>query len=90
MVTERSICLDGKTCTAVISDEPEALLAAKAAGRAVVGVESERTGIWELKGIPYVIPDFEDATDELLDLVIRPIWGFRGIYAEQTGCLYGS
>ena len=44
MVTERSICLDGKTCTAVISDEPEALLAAKAAGRAVVGVESERTG----------------------------------------------
>ena len=52
MVTERSICLDGKTCTAVISDEPEALLAAKAAGRAVVGVESERTGIWELKGIP--------------------------------------
>ena len=71
MVTERSICLDGKTCTAVISDEPEALLAAKAAGRAVVGVESERTGIWELKGIPYVIPDFEDATDELLDLVIR-------------------
>ncbi len=71
MVTERSICLDGKTCTAVISDEPEALLAAKAAGRAVVGVESERTGIWELKGIPYVIPDIEDATDELLDLVIR-------------------
>ena len=71
MVTERSICLDGKTCTAVISDEPEALLAAKAAGRAVVGVESERTGIRELKGIPYVIPDFEDATDELLDLVIR-------------------
>ena len=71
MVTERSICLDGKTCTAVISDEPEALLAAKAAGRAVVGVESERTDIWELKGIPYVIPDFEDATDELLDLVIR-------------------
>ena len=31
MVTERSICLDGKTCTAAISDEPEALLAAKAA-----------------------------------------------------------
>ena len=55
MVTERSICLDGKTCTAVISDEPEALLAAKAAGRAVVGVESERTGIWELKGVPYVL-----------------------------------
>ena len=52
MVTERSICLDGKTCTAVISDEPEALLAAKSDGRAVVGVESERTGNWELEGSP--------------------------------------
>ena len=71
MVTERSICLDGKTCTAVISDEPEALLAAKAAGRAVVGVECEGAGIWDMKGIPYVIPDIEDATDELLELVIR-------------------
>ena len=48
MVTERSICLDGKTCTAVISDEPEALLAANAAGFAVVCVVSESTGIWEL------------------------------------------
>ena len=66
MVTERSISLDGKTCTAVISDEPEALLAAKAAGRAVVGVEREGEDIWDIKGIPYVIPDIEDATDELL------------------------
>ena len=57
MVTERSICLDGKTCTAVISDQPEALLAAKAAGRAVVGVESGNSEIWAMKGIPYVIPD---------------------------------
>ena len=71
MVTERSISLDGKTCTAVISDEPEALLAAKAAGRAVVGVEREGEDIWDIKGIPYVIPDIEDATDELLELVIR-------------------
>ena len=60
MVTERSISLDGKTCTAVISDEPEALLAAKAAGRAVVGVEREGEDIWDIKGIPYVIPDIED------------------------------
>lgn len=71
MVTERSICLDGKTCTAVISDEPEALLAAKAAGRAVVGVERKGSDVWDMKGIPYVIPDIEDATDELLELVIR-------------------
>ena len=71
MVAERSISLDGKTCTAVISDEPEALLAAKAAGRAVVGVEREGADIWDIKGIPYVIPDIKDATDELLELVIR-------------------
>ena len=74
MVTERSICLDGKTCTAVISDEPEALLAAKAAGRAVVGVESERTGIWELKGIPYVIPDIEAVSYTHLDVYKRQEW----------------
>ena len=90
MVTERSICLDGKTCTAVISDEPEALLAAKAAGRAVVGVESERTDIWELKGIPYVIPDFEDATDELLDLVIRRHLAWESRWLPDFNRAYSS
>ena len=79
MVAERSISLDGKTCTAVISDEPEALLAAKAAGRAVVGVEREGADIWDIKGIPYVIPDIKDATDELLELVqsFRIFWILR-------------
>ena len=55
MTKERRIRIDGTDHRLLISDEPQALLAAKAAGRAVVGVESERTGIWELKGIPYVL-----------------------------------
>ena len=39
MVIEYSIVLDGRSHPVVISDEPEALLAAKAAGRAIIGVE---------------------------------------------------
>ena len=38
MVIEYSIVLDGRSHPVVISDEPEALLAAKAAGRAIIGV----------------------------------------------------
>lgn len=99
MVTERSIRLNGTTCTAVISDQPEALLAAKAAGRAVVGVESGNSEIWAMKGIPYVIPDIEDATDELLELVIRRHLGLpwnicrtsrlliRELTAEDADCI---
>ena len=70
MVTERSICLDGKTCTAVISDEPEALLAAKAAGRAIIGVENDGNK-WNITCAHYIIPDFTSATRELAELVLR-------------------
>lgn len=75
MVAEQSVLIEGKSYTAVISDEPQALLAAKAAGRAVIGVEKEGSPIWDMKGIPYVIPDLSDATEELLDMVVRRYLG---------------
>lgn len=71
MVAEQMIRIEDRECIAVISDEPQALLAAKAAGRAVVGVEGKGEDIWNMRGIPYVVPSFEDATHELLELVAR-------------------
>ena len=40
MTEEKRIILNGENHIVVISDEPEALLAAKAAGRAVVAVDA--------------------------------------------------
>lgn len=46
--------------------------------------------IWDIKGIPYVIPDIEDATDELLELVIRrhlvaSVEYMQDVQASHTG-----
>ena len=40
MREERTVWVEGRPCVIVLSDEREALLAAQAAGRAVVGVGS--------------------------------------------------
>lgn len=75
MVIERGITIEGKDYIAVISDENQALLAAQAAGRAVVGVEGGCGGDWSMKEAPYVVPSFDDATEELLELVVRRYLG---------------
>lgn len=54
-----------------ISDEPQALLAAQAAGRAVVAVEGGQEGRFFGFPIPYVVPSWEDVTPKLLELVLR-------------------
>lgn len=82
MVVERSVLIEDNSYIAVISDEPKALLAAKAAGRAVVGVEREGS-LWRFKGVPYVVPSLDDATPELLELVMRRHLGFPW-HIEQT------
>ena len=84
MTEEKRIILNGESHIVVISDEPEALLAAKAAGRAVVAVDASlgtaaMAGSKDIPGLPgdalrgvsYAVPDFADATEELADLVLR-------------------
>ncbi len=70
MVIEYSIVLDGRSHPVVISDEPEALLAAKAAGRDIIGVENDGNK-WNITCAHYIIPDFTSATRELAELVLR-------------------
>ena len=70
MVIEYSIVLDGRSHPVVISDEPEALLAAKAAGRAIIGVEVNGNK-WNITCAHYIIPDFMSASRELAELVLR-------------------
>ncbi len=84
MVWERKVLIDNKSYMVVVSDEIQALLAAKAAGRAVVGVtEGSRR---DMGGIPYVVPAPEDATEELLELVLRRHLGLPW-FIERTGRL---
>lgn len=71
MTKERRIRIDGTDHRLLISDEPQALLAAKAAGRAVLGVENAVQGDWSLRGIPYVVPGWEYDTEELEELILR-------------------
>lgn len=71
MTEERTIRIDGTDHRLLISDEPQALLAAKAAGRAVLGVEDPAQSVWKLRGIPYVVPGWQCDTEELEELVLR-------------------
>ncbi len=77
MKQERTLLIEGRKYTLLISDEPQALLEAKASGRAVLGcmssgkTDEKATDSWDLKGIPYVIPSIEYATDELTELILR-------------------
>lgn len=80
MVIEYTIVLDGQSHPVIISDEPEALLAAKAAGRAIIGVEDDGNK-WNMNWIPYVIPGFQDAGKELAELILRRHLGLPWIIA---------
>lgn len=53
-----------------ISDEKEALLAAWAAGRAVIAVEDGEEGRFMGLPFPYVVPRWEDVTEEVAGLVL--------------------
>lgn len=78
--------------TVVISDEPEALLAAKAAGRAIIGVEEITPGGGaEFAGqrlcAPYIAPGWEHATRELAELAARRFFGLPWIIGETKRLL---
>ena len=82
MKQERTLLIEGRKYTLLISDEPQALLEAKASGRAVLGCMSSDQNTWDLKGIPYVIPSMEYATDELAELILRRHLGLPWLIDE--------
>ena len=74
MKQERTLSIEGKEYTLLISDEPQALLEAKASGRAVLGCLDTGNGEGasrDFQGIPYVVPSMEYVTEELLELILR-------------------
>ena len=74
MKQERTHSIEGKEYTLLISDEPQALLEAKASGRAVLGCLDTGNGEGasrDFQGIPYVVPSMEYVTEELLELILR-------------------
>lgn len=88
MKQERALLIEGRKYTLLISDEPQALLEAKASGRAVLGcmssgkTDEKATDSWDLNGIPYVIPSIEYATDELTELILRRYLGLPWLIDE--------
>ena len=55
----------------LISDEREALLAAKAAGRAIVGLWRPEQAMDEISAAKYVVENMEDVTEEYLERIAR-------------------
>lgn len=80
MTVEYRVRLADKDHIVVVSDETEALLAASAAGRASVGVCAG--GSIPVEGIPYAVPAFEDASEELARLVLLRHLGLPWIIGE--------
>ena len=55
----------------LISDEREALLAAKAAGRALIGLWRPEQAMDEISAAKYVVENMEDVTEEYLERIAR-------------------
>lgn len=71
MQETRYAVVDGEKIPVLLSDENEALLAAKAAGRAIVGLWREDTQGDEWCAADTLIADVEDADEEFLGRIAR-------------------
>lgn len=72
MTIEREVTIDGHIYPVILSDENEALQAAKAAGRAIVGLWRENNeGSVDYSSCLYLITDPDDADDVFLERVVR-------------------
>lgn len=76
MIEERTITRNGQTYTVVISDEQEALLAADAAGRAILGLWHREEPSRCLAPAAYLIEDLQDVDELLLERVVCRKEGF--------------
>ena len=81
MILKREIAIEGKKSCVVLSDEREALLAAKAAGRVLVGILSG--GDEDLSPARYLVETPECADERYLERVVRREMGLPWIIAES-------
>ena len=90
MTIEREVTIAGQTYPVILSDENEALQAAKAAGRAIVGLwrENEEKQPADYSSCLYLITDPEDADETFLERVVRRYLALPWLIAEHT-CSYG-
>ncbi len=91
MQTERAVTIDSQEYVVVISDETEALLAARTAGRAVLGLlgETERgpeagQGLWAAS---YLIESLDALDDRFLERVVRRHLGLPWVIAQTERLL---
>ncbi|MCR4628131.1 MAG: GNAT family N-acetyltransferase [Clostridium sp.] len=66
-----NVSVDGRICPVTVSDENKALLAAKAAGGAIVGIWRENRDTSGLDACLYLVTGVEDVTAELLEKAAR-------------------
>lgn len=81
MILKREIAIEGKKYCVVLSDEREALLAAKAAGRVLVGILG--SGDENLSPVRYLVETPECADERYLERVVRREVGLPWIIAES-------
>lgn len=82
MVQERMVRINGQRYMVTISDEQQTLLAAKAAGRVVVGLLHER-GEPALGAAEYLIETLDTADTQYLERIVRRHIGFPWTIAES-------
>lgn len=82
MTQEREVRVEGNIHTVTISDDQKTLLAAKAAGRVVVGF-LHAMGDQELSAAEYLIETLEGADEPYLERVVRRHLGMPWVIAES-------
>ena len=86
MWEERNVSIEGRLYPVVLSDRKEALLAAKAAGRVLVGVLTEE-GDRDLSPAHDLVEDVSDADDRFLEQVVRRSLGLPWVIGESDRIL---
>lgn len=82
MTQECEVRVEGKLYTVMISDEEQTLLAAKAAGRVVVGL-LHGNGDQNLTAAEYLVEELETADERYLERIVRRHLGLPWIIAES-------
>lgn len=87
MTKELPVVIENRKYFVVVSDQKEALLAAKAAGRAVLGLWDRRHPERAPFGVPYLIDCEEEITEEYLERIVRRQMGLPWKIAETKRLL---
>lgn len=82
MIQEREVCVEGNVYTVTVSDDETALLAAKTAGRAVVGVWHGEGG-QKLSAAEYLVDSPDGADERYLERVVRRHLGLPWMIGES-------